>query len=201
MLPTILDSHENCTEHNFILQEKGFLPCFFQLFVLQIVLQIGFFACNFLGVQELEKITWFHFACCSRYVIVCTIIFFCRSRYIWQMVEQTKKCAAPAAFVSLIFVKFVVQFFCGVNCAYCYRQHLHINTYQHLSAYFNIYIYIYINIYQHISAHINTYQHLSTYINTNQHISTRINMYQHIATHINIYHSKIYQHILTHINT
>ena len=80
-----------------------------QLFVLQIVLQMGLFACNFLGVQELEKITWFHFACCSRFVIVCTFFFAGRVIFGRWLNKQNK--VLHLLHFYLIFVKFVLHFF------------------------------------------------------------------------------------------
>ena len=163
VLPTIFDSHQNCTEHNFIFQNKGFLLCFFptfcasnrapdrffsratfcasnrasdgcflvQLFALQIVLQIGLLACNFLCskscsrwvflrafflvVRSLENISWFHFARCSPLSLLAMTAkvnsSFRRPRYLAAGWTSRKKCAAHAAFVSLIFADFFVLFF------------------------------------------------------------------------------------------
>ena len=77
-----------------------------QLFALQIVLQMGLFACIFLGeVRSLENISWFHFAWCSPSVIACND---CKSKYFFSQAalfsswlnKQKKVCCTCCIYIS-----------------------------------------------------------------------------------------------------
>ena len=147
-----------------------------RLFVPQIVLQMGLFACNFLCSKSCSRWVFSRATFCApnrapdgsfrvhffggpgawknHLVSFCMLFpichclhnyFFCRPHCIWQMVEQTKQSAAPAAFLS---------YFCQIcrACFLCCKLCLLLQatfTYQQISTFISIFQYIYI--YQHMN--------------------------------------------------
>ena len=110
-----------------------------QLFALQIVLQMGLLACNFLcskscsrwvflrafffGVRSLENISWFHFAWCSPSVIACND---CKSKYFFSQaalfsssLNKQKKVCCTCCMLYLLFLLIFSCYF--LSCNLCPR--------------------------------------------------------------------------------